>query len=216
MSQHREAGEIPPGPAKPELQETGSHRTSDGNAPSPSPQAAQQDRAAGSSGIWPPVASPAPPVQQPPSSIPGNKPEPIAPRPSRKHLVFGAAGLGLGLLAGIGLGQINIPLTSHAIEAAAETCSVSDTFGVDMGDNGQSISMSSEGEDSAGAEYADITCVLAELEVPDSVETRIGTTRALDGRQSAEWDTFAASWGYHPDSGLNIVVEVADKVGAGI
>jgi hypothetical protein len=86
-----------------------------------------------------------------------------------------------------------------------------ETFGIDLGDNGQSISMSSEGEDSAGAEYADISCVLAELEVPDSVETRIGTTRALDGRQSADWDRFTASWGYHPDSGLNIVIEIADN-----
>lgn len=213
MSQHREAGEIPQGSATPEDRETGSHETSNSNVPasSPSLQAAQQARSAGSSGIWPPVAPPAPPVQQPPSAVPGKRPEPTALPRSRKHLVFGAAGLGLGLIAGIGLGQVNIPFTSNAIEAAAESCSVLDTFGIDMGDNGQSISMSSEGEDSAGAEYADITCVLAELEVPDSVETRIGTTRALDGRQSAEWDTFAASWGYHPDSGLNIVIEVADK-----
>ncbi|MFB9797380.1 hypothetical protein ACFFON_10600 [Arthrobacter citreus] len=214
MSQHREAGEIPLNTAK--------------------PQGGQSSPASGSPGIWPPVtpeaktagsmsttpsegrrqnvppAPPAPPVGQDVAAS-NSGPETTPTRSSRRHLVFGAAGLGIGVLVGIGLGQINLPFTSNAIEAAAEACSVLETFGIDLGDNGQSISMSSEGEDSAGAEYADISCVLAELEVPDSVETRIGTTRALDGRQSADWDKFTASWGYHPDSGLNIVIEIADN-----
>lgn len=34
---------------------------------------------------------------------------------------------------------------------------------------------------------------------------------ALEGRQDAEWDNYSASWGYHPDSGLDIVVEINDE-----
>lgn len=39
------------------------------------------------------------------------------------------------------------------------------------------------------------------------VVARFGTTRALDGQQTADWDGFTASWGYHPDTGLDVVVE---------
>ena len=33
-----------------------------------------------------------------------------------------------------------------------------------------------------------------------------GSTRALDGRQSATWAQFEASWTYHPDDGLDVLV----------
>lgn len=202
MSQYRETGETPQREAIPEPQ-----------AAPPAPPA-PTTAPVGPAGMWPPV-SPGPGAIPSPGMAPwlgGNGGAPAgAPPRSRKHLVFGAAGLGIGLILGFGLGQINIPFSSNAIETAAEACDVMDTFGIEIGDNGQSISMSSEGDDSAGAEYADITCVLAELEIPDSVETRIGTTRALDGRQSADWKEFTASWGYHPDSGLNIVIESAEN-----
>lgn len=198
MSQHRETGETSPN-TTPEHQPVDSPEVTPGT---------------GSPGIWPPVTQVAPTQPASPPSVTPRSGEGAgrAPaRPSRKHLVFGAAGLGLGLIVGLGLGQINIPFASSAINDAAETCNVTETAGIEIGDNGQSISMSSEGEESAGADYSDIDCVLAELKVPDSVDTRIGTTRALDGRQSADWDEFAASWGYHPDSGLNIVIEITNK-----
>ncbi|WP_146067188.1 hypothetical protein [Arthrobacter sp. ZGTC212] len=151
-------------------------------------------------GIWPPPAPPAAFI-----------PAPAETKGNRKHLVFGGVGLGFGVLIGLALGQINLPYSSGAITAAAETCDVVDTPGIYIGDNGQSITMSSEGKESSGAAYGDVYCVLGELEIPDSVDSRISSTRALDGRQTAEWDEFSASWGYHPDDGLNIVVEISDK-----
>ena len=36
--------------------------------------------------------------------------------------------------------------------------------------------------------------------------TEVGR-RALDGRQTGTWDDFEASWGYHPDDGINLVIE---------
>lgn len=56
-----------------------------------------------------------------------------------------------------------------------------------------------------------MACVLFELKIPDSVVSRIDSTRALDGRQDAKWENYSASWGYHPDSGLDIVVEISDE-----
>jgi hypothetical protein len=48
--------------------------------------------------------------------------------------------------------------------------------------------------------------VLRELETPAYVTEQIGQTRALDGRQTATWGDFEASWTYHPDNGLNLVI----------
>jgi hypothetical protein len=53
--------------------------------------------------------------------------------------------------------------------------------------------------------------VLGKLHTPDSVTSRIEATRALDGRLTATWSGLSASWGYHPDLGLDIVIEVAQK-----
>jgi hypothetical protein len=36
--------------------------------------------------------------------------------------------------------------------------------------------------------------------------TEIDNTRALDGMQRDSWRKFKASWTYHPDDGLNIVI----------
>lgn len=91
-----------------------------------------------------------------------------------------------------------------------ETCGVKGGPGINVGDGGQSISMQSEGMESDGAAYTDVTCVLGELGVSDSVTARIDSTRALDGRLTGEWEGFTASWGYHPDSGMDIVVETAE------
>lgn len=134
------------------------------------------------------------------------------PQKDKGRLVFAAGGLGLGLVAGLLLGQIEFPSASgSAIAEAVESCGASASAGISMLDEGRSISMKTSGAESGGAEYADVVCVLESLEMPQSVISRMGSTRALDGRQNGEWDRFSASWGYHPDNGLDIVVEVIDQ-----
>lgn len=59
-----------------------------------------------------------------------------------------------------------------------------------------------------GAEYEDIMCFLGELDAPASVTTRMESTRALDGMQSWQWDDLEASWTYHPDDGLDIIITI--------
>ncbi|WP_269142641.1 hypothetical protein [Georgenia yuyongxinii] len=34
------------------------------------------------------------------------------------------------------------------------------------------------------------------------------STRALDGRQTAEWDGVVATWSFHPDDGLDVILEL--------
>ncbi|WP_155838808.1 hypothetical protein [Arthrobacter castelli] len=128
----------------------------------------------------------------------------------RSQLAFAAVGLGVGLITGLALGQLEFAQPSNAIPEAVESCGVQDTAGINVGDGGQSISMQSEGTESAGAAYVDVACVLMELETTDSVISKIDSTRALDGRMTGQWGEFSASWGYHPDSGLDIVIEVVE------
>lgn len=128
----------------------------------------------------------------------------------RSQLAFAGLGLGAGLVIGLLLGQLEFPQSSDAITTAVQTCDVESRLGINIGDEGQSISMQSEGMESAGAPYSEIVCVLTELETTDSVLARIDGTRALDGRLTGQWGEFSASWGYHPDNGLDIVVEVLE------
>lgn len=116
----------------------------------------------------------------------------------------------MGLVAGLAVGQLDFEATSDAIPKAVEACNVQDTAGINVGDGGQSISMQTEGTESEGAAYVDVACVLMELETTDSVISQIDSTRALDGRMTGDWGEFSASWGYHPDSGLDIVIEVVE------
>ncbi|GAA4379531.1 hypothetical protein [Agromyces bauzanensis] len=146
-------------------------------------------------------------------AVPGTPPD--AGTPSTRHLAFGAAGIGIGLIAGVVVGALAGPLfgaitaavTPSPITRAVETCDVADNAWIVVGDDGDSVSLQTEGDETSGAELTDVVCVLVELDVPDSVITRMDSTRALDGRQTAEWDDLSASWGYHPSNGLDIVIE---------
>lgn len=51
-----------------------------------------------------------------------------------------------------------------------------------------------------------VMCVLNALEVPTHLIATMEQTRALDGRQTGSWGEFDASWTYHPDRGLDIIV----------
>lgn len=43
------------------------------------------------------------------------------------------------------------------------------------------------------------------LGLPDSVATRMGETRSIDGTQSYEGEGYYVTWHYHPDQGLEVV-----------
>jgi hypothetical protein len=158
-----------------------------------------------------------PPTAEP--ETPANDRAAAPPSPLLKPLAFGIAGVGIGLVLGLVLGLAVIPTIGNLaggiasatqpspITSATETCGVENNQYIKVGDEGQSLTMDSYGEESEGAEFEDILCVLNELETPDSVLNRINSTRALDGRQTGDWDNFTASWGYHPDNGLDIVID---------
>lgn len=156
-----------------------------------------------------------------PSSIPAPPNSPMRagepdhatpPRRRRAWLRPAAGALGcvvLGGVLGFGVAQIEWP-AAHPIEDALKTCAVENSAYFELGDEGTSLTIETVGSKrSYGAKISDVNCVLRELKTPDSTISRMGQTRALDGRQTATWHGYSASWGYHPEDGMNLVVETA-------
>lgn len=44
------------------------------------------------------------------------------------------------------------------------------------------------------------------LEAPEHVVRTMDQTRALDGMREATWNNILATWTYHPDAGLDIIL----------
>lgn len=73
-------------------------------------------------------------------------------------------------------------------------------------DGGYTLIVDGEGDESRGANVSEIAELLYELEVPSSVVTQMENTRALDGMVDATWGDLSATWTYHPDDGLDIII----------
>ena len=130
--------------------------------------------------------------------------------------LVGAGGLVLGLAIGavIGFSTPAAPAavsSSEGITNAVQACALVDTVGVTVMDGGESVTLETAGKDTKGAPYADVVCVLDALKMPESVKSRMASTRSLDGMQDATWPGYAASWNYHPNNGLNIIVETQEQ-----
>lgn len=63
--------------------------------------------------------------------------------------------------------------------------------------------------DGAGDQYVSgptANCVLDELDAPATVRSQIESTTAMMGRQSDTWGEYEATWSFHPDNGLDLVI----------
>jgi len=118
-------------------------------------------------------------------------------------------GVSVALLAGCATPAPEPSSAPSPFKATLKACGMSAyTEGVTLGDGDRSLILDMRGEEEfTGLSYTDTECVLEGLGVPDSTLTLMNTTRALDGRQSDSWADFEATWSYHPDNGLDIVIE---------
>lgn len=164
-------------------------------------------------------ARPAPAMpEHSPSGLSDSPDEPARPvHPARKPLLIG---LGAGFLAGIlasfaavGVaGAVTAASQSKILTEAVEACSAGSAAGVSIGDKGNSLSVDTKGKDDlVGAKMDDLACLVREVNTPDSVVSQMDSTSSLQGRQTAEWDDLKASWTYHPDSGMKLILEIAKK-----
>ncbi|MFJ2619212.1 hypothetical protein [Glutamicibacter sp. NPDC087344] len=145
-------------------------------------------------------------------------PEMLSKRPKKSWIIPASAGLAagtvLGLLIGVtasGGGVSSSAMSQKVIDQAVENCSM-DAEGYTVMDGGAAIELDTKGEDSfdsGTSNYFSYLCMLDELGVPEVTQQKMSRTRALDGTQRDTWDGLQASWSYHPDSGINILIEGA-------
>lgn len=148
--------------------------------------------------------------------------QPMRPRTQPKSpWLFVGIGSAFGLALGLIIGLIAIPTISAGMASQAEalapspfmvaldSCDMDDSAYATIGDDGASLELQTFGDEAAGMDFGELTCITESLDVSDAVMSRIETTRALDGRQEASWGDFTASWTYHPDNGLNMLIERA-------
>ncbi|TDV38728.1 hypothetical protein CLV71_126117 [Actinophytocola oryzae] len=78
----------------------------------------------------------------------------------------------------------------------------------DLDDDDHTLVIDSLGEEpgSGSVDLAGLACLLDGLDTPQSVVAKMNNTRALDGMVSASWGEFDASWTYHPDNGLDVII----------
>lgn len=142
-------------------------------------------------------------IQYAPPPVDGKK-------PISKALIGGiVAGV---LLIGIAAFVVPMGLAANAkqnqMQDAVDECSLT-RGSYTLLDEGAALEFSGAGL-LGGADPDKVFCVLHELGAPESIESKIGKTRSLDGTRSAVWEGFAAEWTYHPDDGLNLLVEHSD------
>lgn len=141
---------------------------------------------------------------------------PIAPR---MRLTAGLCVIAVGLLTSCASAASPTPSpspTQSTLYAALRACNLSAAApGFELGDAEMSLVIDTSGEadydEYSQADYLDAECVLDALEIPDATMNLVETTRALDGRQNAEWENLVATWSYHPDAGLNMTLQTEDE-----
>lgn len=128
-----------------------------------------------------------------------------------KKTATAAAGIGL-ILVLAGCASSAAPPTPTpsgplSFSDALKDCNTGPSSILHVQDSGDSLSIDGKGaEQLAGVGVEKTKCILDALGMPDSTWSIMEQTRALDGRQSESWDGIEASWSYHPDSGLDIVL----------
>lgn len=76
-----------------------------------------------------------------------------------------------------------------------------------VSDRDRTIVLDTQGTGLSQASISDVNCILQHLGAPGSIIETMKRTRAIDGRQRGQWGTFDASWTYHPDQGLDVIIQ---------
>jgi hypothetical protein len=103
------------------------------------------------------------------------------------------------------------PLANYVTFQAFSTCQLykKDALvgGAQLGDGGRTLILDAVKERSYqinGLTDTDYKCATRILKMPEFVAAKVGSTRSIDGIQSAQWGKISAFWNYHPDNGLDI------------
>ena len=155
---------------------------------------------------------------------------PATPPPARRKpkwplvaflAVLAAASLGylayaLAPAGGEPVGAISMSTTADArtqtFEPTVNACDPGDN-GTQITDSGRTLLVDGRATNNAYAPGLDpegLGCLLDGLSVTEAVRAHMVSTRALDGRQQDAWAGFSASWSFHPDDGLDMIITRQD------
>jgi len=124
--------------------------------------------------------------------------------PKRAIFLLSVAAVALAALV---VAVYQLAFAGPSFDDMKATCAATSPY-ARVGDGGDTLTLRAAGKEDPGIDIQQLACFLGELEVTDAVRGELAATRALDGRQSADWDDYHATWAYHPDSGLNMIVTV--------
>jgi hypothetical protein len=156
-----------------------------------------------------------PPANEPPAS---NIPPSTKPR-HRLWILIAVAAVVIAAAGAVVVWQLGYfgDSTASRLVAAQETC-IPSGAGTTITDNGKTLVMDGAGTagqfggllsgEEARLSVEDQACILRELGVTGAVTQHMASTRALDGRQVDSWGDYTAAWTYHPDDGLDVVIQV--------
>lgn len=74
--------------------------------------------------------------------------------------------------------------------------------------DGKGLFVDGAGDESLGLIVSDLSCIISNVGVPDSIVSRMNTTTALMGQQEATFDGITVRWTYHPNNGLDMSFEI--------
>lgn len=97
----------------------------------------------------------------------------------------------------------------EAFRLDAQRCGI-DSGSYERLDGGEAIQFSRVTKYN-GASYDAVWCFLERQGAAESLNVKIGQTRSLDGTREESWGDLLATWTYHPDAGLNILIERTDE-----
>jgi hypothetical protein len=126
---------------------------------------------------------------------------------------LGVLGAGVAIVFATGLLGGHNPLadakSTPALVAARNSCDPG-SLGTTVADGDKTLIVNGKGaKDATGVPVATEACLLRELGASSAVTAHMESTRALDGRQTDTWGDYKAAWTYHPDSGLDIVIQLS-------
>lgn len=132
--------------------------------------------------------------------------EALLPRKKNKKLFFILSLVILSVITAIGVGVVVWKGKQPTpLRAAYEKCGPKYSFKLYDDDTSMEID-GKPAEAVHGVTWEDTECILDALEAPKSIGARMSKTRALDGMQRGEWGDYEATWTYHPDDGLDVII----------
>lgn len=130
----------------------------------------------------------------------------------KKHWKFGLGMFLLGfttalvVVAGVGAGVYYSRFApENKLADVVKECGARGR-GVRLAGDRTSLTMEAFGDGSGGVSTPVFQCVLERLGTPSAVRERMGETRAIDGTREESWGSYRATWTYHPDQGLHVVI----------